>query len=251
MPPTAAPGNPGRGSFTGVPITATRGPTAAKALTIDWVYPVYKPTTGIAPNGTSAAPARRALDLAEAYELLSASDPRPLLVLREFSTFDDPSNERLSRELYTESTVTMSHWFRCVRLPHHVEESNHPFHNLFAAAQPPQLFLATPDGSKTWVFEYQKSGTDLEELMLKVLEETYEPDAERSADRLVKLLARFDQVDAEIRRLKEELDQAIEKDGPKSSRSRKMQKKLQKAESEKAELLAEKEQLQDLPLKST
>ena len=248
--PTGGRATPGRGGFSGVPLTAARGPTTKKALTIDWVYPVYLPETKAPEGRTSAAPVRRALEAAKAYEVLRAEDPRPLLVLREFSTFDDPSNEKLSRQLYTEATVTLSHWFRCVRLPHHVEEADHPFHALFASDDAPQLFLATPDGSQVWSFDYRASRADLAAVMLKVLDAAYTKNPETRCEQLVKMLSEFDRVDAQISRLKETLDEAIEDHGPRSTRARKAQKKLEDAQSDKAALVPKKKALEDIPLKA-
>lgn len=215
---------------------------------MDWVYPVYKPTTRR--EGTQSA-VRQALPREEAYRLIGDPDDlRPLLVLREFSTFDDPDNERLSRMLYTESTVTLSHWFRCVRLPPHVEESDHPFHNLFAGADAPQLFLATRDGATVMPFDHRTRAADLEELMVEMLDQLYDGRPERHCDQLVKMLPRMDKLDAEIARLKEEVDQAIETDGPKHARTRKAMKKLAQAEKEMQGLMEKKNDLEDLPLKA-
>lgn len=250
MPPGAAPGAPGRGSFTGVPLTVLRGPTTRDALTIDWVYPVYQPDSMIPESGSYSAPIRVALERAKAFQLLRDGDPRPLLILREFRTFDDPDNERLSRQLYTESAVILSYWFRCIRLPHHVEEADHPFHELFAWPRAPQLFLAAADGEAVWPFDHGSSRADLAELMLDVLETTYACRPEKNCEQLVKLLPRFDQLDAEIRRLKEELDKVIEDSGPRSVRVRKVQKDLDKAEAERQALLDRQRQLQDIPRKN-
>jgi hypothetical protein len=182
---------------------------------------------------------------------LREDDPRPLLVLREFGSFDDPDNETLSRKLYSETAVTLSHWFRCVRLPHHVEEADHPFYNLFAAKRPPQLFLASPDGAEIWPFDHQDSAARLEKLMAQVLDASYEEPPSRRCDDLVDLLTKFDRLDAEVLRLKEELDLAIEDDGPRGVAARKLTKKLGRAEAEMAELLATKRELQVIPLKSS
>lgn len=247
--PGAPSGAPGRG-FSGVPLTAARGETSKKALTIEWDYPVHGPVTPSG-EGTSSGPQRKALPAADAFRSIAGDDPRPLLVLREFATFDDPGNEKLSLRLYTESTVILSHWFHCVRLPHHVLEEDHPYHALFTAenGSPAQLFLATADGSAVEVFDYRTSRADLGDDMLAMLEQTYTFNPEKNCEQLVKLLPKFDVVDAEIARLKEELDQAIEDDGPRGNKARKVQSKLAKAQAEKASMLEQRSKLETVPLK--
>ena len=183
------------------------------------------------------------------FGVLSEEDPRPLLVLREFDSFDAPGNERLSFKLFTEKTVTLSHWFRCIRLPHHVMDEDHPFHNLYAGDDSPQLFLASPDGQTVEVFDYLSSRSNLEHMMIDMLERFYIQDPSDHVAQIIKLLPKFDKLDSEIQRLKEQFDDAIEDDGPRSPKARKLLKQLEKAEAEMAELVQRQEELKDIPLK--
>ena len=192
---------------------------------------------------------RRALDPKEAFRILSGEDRRPLLVLREFSTYDDPNNEKLSRKLYTERTVLLSHWFNCVRLPHHVTDKDHPFHALFQGEDPPQLFLAGPDGSKLVPFDYKSPKANLEKEMSRVLDAYYVKNPSRVVTRLLGLLPKFDKLDWKIQDLKEKLDKAIEENGPASSRARKVRKELKRAEAERKKLEEQKKTLRDILLK--
>ena len=237
------------GGFTGVPLGADRGETTKKALTIEWVYPVHAPKTKIEGDGTRAKDVREALPVDEAYRLMAAEDDRPLLVLREFGTFDDPSNEKLSRKLYTEKVVLLTHWFRCVRLPHHVEQADHPFHNLFAKKSPPQLFLASRDGDSVVPFDFTTKKADLVDTMERVLKEHYEKNPTRVLGKLVKMLPQFDKVDTQILELKEAFDKAIEDKGPRSSEARKIESKLKKAIAKREDLKKQEKALRDIPLK--
>ena len=187
--------------------------------------------------------------LPQAYEVISGKDERPLLVLREFAAFDDPNNEKLSRKLFTEQTVLLSHWFNCVRLPHHVIETGHPFHVLYQEDKPPQLFMASADGSTVVPFDYTASRADLKKEMTRVLDEYYTKSPSRVINDLVKVLSRFDKLDRKIQDLKENLDVAIESSGPRSKKAKKLMKELERAEEERSELESKKDELRKIPLK--
>ncbi len=237
---------PGTG-FRGVSLTAGRGATAQKELEIDWNYPVYTPAD---PTGRTQAPSTgKELDIARIYEILARKDKRPLLVLREFSTFDDPNNEKLSRKLYTEKSVLLSHWFNCVRLPHHVTESDHPFHGLYKGQSPPQLFIAGADGSLAEPFEFKSSRADLLKNMNRVLDRYYTRNPAKVIGELVKMLPRFDRLDLEIQNLKESLDCAIEENGHLSGKARKLSRELDRAEKERDALEEKKKALREIPFK--
>lgn len=235
----------------GYEVAASRGKTAQKALTIDWDYPVYSPETRKSGNRTESPLMPKALDLSAAYKVLAKEDQRPLLVLREFSTFDDPDNEKLSRKLYTEKTVLLTHWFNCVRLPHHVMEADHPFHNLFTDEEPPQLFLASADGSNVVPFDYTRSRADLEKVMIGILDDYYVENPSKVLNDVVQILKRFDKLDRKIQDLKESLDKAIERSGPKTGKARKLMQELERAEQEYKALKEEQKTVRDIPLKNT
>ena len=230
-------------------MTANRGATSQKELKIDWTYPVYTPPEQ---SGKTRAPSvSKSLDIPMIYEVLAKDDKRPLLVLREFSTFDNPDNEKLSRKLYTEKTVLLSHYFNCIRLPHHVTEPEHPFNGLFQENKPPQLFLASADGTLFEPFEFNSSRANLLKDMNRILDKYYVKNPTKVINDLFKLLPKFDKLDLEIQDLKEDLDRAIEEKGPLSSRARKLQKELDRAEKERKNLEKKKAALREIPLKNT
>ncbi|MBL8754351.1 MAG: hypothetical protein JNK15_13700, partial [Planctomycetes bacterium] len=147
-------GGGGRGG--GIQIDFTRGKTAKKLLEIEWVYPVWKPvapspSAGDKPSGTVAGQVERALPLAQAYELVTDGDKRPVLILRECERCKGTDHALLSRSLDNEQTVLLAHWFRCVKLPPNVLTEAHPFYNLFKKEKEgdriPHLFFVDPDGS--------------------------------------------------------------------------------------------------------
>lgn len=172
-----------------------------------------------------------------------------MLILREFSSFDDPGNEKLSRQLYTEKTVLMSHWFRCVRLPHHVTEPEHPFSCLYQGEDPPQLMMTDGSGTRIEAFAYGSSRADLSSEMDRILKDYYVKSPSKAVDELVKLLPKFDTLDVDIQDLKEALDKVIEGAGPRSGKARKLQKELARAEAKRKALEEKKESLRDIPLK--
>ncbi|MBU0755388.1 MAG: hypothetical protein KJ645_09625, partial [Planctomycetes bacterium] len=222
----------GRGmyhGFRGVELAASRSPVVQKALTIDWMYPVYIPEKR-ASNGTESPQIRRALGLNEVYDILAKGDQRPLLILREFDAFDDPGNEKLSQKLYTEETVLLSHWFNCVRLPPHVVESDHPFHNLFPGEKPHQLLFSSTNGATVKPFDYQTSKADLEKLMIEVLKEYYTENPSKKLDELLKVLKELDRLDGRMQNLKESLDRVVEARNPNPSKIKKLKKELKEAE---------------------
>lgn len=191
----------------------------------------------------------KGLEVQKAYKVIRGDDKRPLLILREFSTFDDPLNEKLSRKLYTEKTVLLTHWFYCVRLPHHVTEEDHPFHNLFKGNNPPQLMLASNDGANVYPFEFKTARSDLLKSMLGVLDTYYVKSPKKSVDSLIKLLPKFDKSDKKIQDLKEQVDRSIEKLGPRAGKTKKLMRDLEKEKKAREKLDAKKKALRKLLLK--
>lgn len=218
-------------------------------LKIKWNYPVLKPIAKrLHTKGTQSPYMEIALEAPAAFELLAKEDKRPLLVLREFSKFDDPGNKKLSGMLFTESTVLLAHWFNCVRLPHHVTEEKHPFHNLYLGDKPAQLFMASPDGSKVVPFDYLGRRANLDDAMIAVLEQYYDGNPKSVLKDLIKMIPRFDTLDERIQRYKEELDRLVEKSGSRNKKFQQMKKKLEQAKQEFKDLEAKKKELQKLTL---
>jgi len=232
-----------------VNLTIGRGNTARKDLEIDWNYPVFVPKAVTGATGERYAGQQVALDSEEVYELFAGDDRRPMLVLREFPTFDDPGNAKLTKKLYTEDTVLLSHWFNCVRLPHHVTQLNHPFHNLFLGERPPQLFLADPAGKPVFPFDYTASSSDLEKDMIEVLDRYYEMSPARVLGDFRRMLNEFDKLEKRIQNLREDLDKAIEQKGPGSSKARRLMRDLERAEANLEELEKRRESLREIPLR--
>lgn len=210
----------GRGG--GIAIDFRRGKSAKKLLEIDWVYPVWKPVENNAPatngNGTVAGLVERALPLAQAYELVTDGDRRPVLILRECERCKGTDHAFLSRTLDNEQTVLLAHWFRCVKLPPNVLTDKHPFYNLFAPAEEgekiPHLFFVDPDGSNKRALPGDQPQTALWATMFEFLERCYAEDAKVAIKEMRQLLSQFDKLDAEEQLVKGRLDKEIEKNGP-------------------------------------
>lgn len=207
---------------------------------------MWKPAKQEEADGTSATMARKALSKEDAWKWIAGDDKRPLLVLREFDRIDHPDNPVLSRKLFSDKSSMMSHWFRCVRLPHTVSEPNHPFHNLFSEIGGQQLFLATPDGKLRVDITVKGSQSALYKSMEQVLGASYETKISPIVRKLPKLMSQLDRFEVEVRNLKDMVDGEIERKGPTDARVQRLRAQLKAAEKKVAELKAEKKALMTL-----
>lgn len=243
----------GRGG--GIPLDFRRGKTAKKILEIEWVYPVYKPTTRVAkPGETVADEVERALPLEVAYELVADGDRRPLLVLRECERCKGTDHALLSRTLDNEQTVLLTHWFRCVKLPTNVLEETHPFFNLFLREKEgekiPHLFFADPDGQNRKALPGDQQQSVLWDVMFDYLDRCYAENAKSAIRELRKVLGQYDKLDAEEQQIKANIDREIEKRGPKAPKLKKLERDLEKLAKEREKLAAKERELRDLALKA-
>jgi len=231
-----------------------RGKTSKERLDIEWHFPVWKPEESDADDGqTRAAPVRRALPLEQAFQLCSEDDRRPLLVLRECELCKGSDHALLSRSMDNEQTVLLTYWFRCVKLPTHVLEDDHPLHALFAPEKKgeriPHLFLANSDGSELVPMPGDQSQSDLWDAMYRVLDKAYSSSARDSVKEMRKLLSQYDKVDAMEKEIKGRLDKEIEKRGPKSPRLKKLYRQLEELDQERQELVAREKEIRTLALR--
>lgn len=233
-----------------------RGKSAKKMLEIQWVYPVWKPapTDAAKDNRTVVKQVERALPLAEAYELVTDGDRRPVLILRECERCKGTDHALLHRTLDNEQTVLLAHWFRCVKLPTNVVDEKHPFYNLFTkdekSGKVPHLFFVDPDGSNRSELPGDQPQSQLWETMLSYLERCYAEDAKAAIKELRQVLSQFDKLDAEEQRLKSSLDRELDKNGPDSPKAEKFQADLAKVAKERTKLAAREKDLRDLALKT-
>lgn len=236
----------------------TRGKTAKKLLEIEWVYPVYKPIEREQPKAgaptTVAAIVEEALPLEKAYELVTDGDRRPLLVLRECDRCKGTDHALLNRSLDNEQTVLLTHWFRCVKLPTNVITDKHPFYNLFLrekeGARIPHLFFADPDGQNRRELPGDQAQSDLWEVMFGYLDRCYDESAKEALKDLRKLLSQYDRIDAAEKEVKTRIDKEIEKNGPESTKLKKLDGDLQKLATEREKLGKQEKELRDLALKA-
>jgi hypothetical protein len=227
-------------------------------LEIDWVYPVWKPvaqpTSGDKPSGTVAGQAERALPLAQAYELVTDGDKRPVLILRECERCKGTDHALLSRSLDNEQTVLLAHWFRCVKLPPNVLTDAHPFYNLFKKEKDgdriPHLFFVDPDGSNKKELPGDQAQTVLWETMFSFLERCYAESAKSAIKELRQLLSQYDKLDAQEQEIHSRRARAIEKDGPESPKLKKFDADLDGVAKDRQKLQAREKELRDLALKA-
>jgi hypothetical protein len=229
----------------GLALSFERGNTSKERLKIDWRHPVPPASKE---QHTAAA---GALPLADALDVLWENDERPLLVLRECSLCQDSDQALLSRSLNNDKTMLLTKWFRVVRLPAHVTEPTHPFHNVFAGydfPQAPHFFLLADKNSKPVQFTGMQTPQSLWKGMLSVLRERYTKDPEKAVKNWLLVLDQFDRFDASMRSLQEELDATRAKDGPESPKAKELYKRLDEARAQRAETLAREERIRDLGL---
>jgi len=218
-------------------------------LDIDWTYPSYTPVAKKSSGNTVSVEAKHALPLDQVYAILSADDPRPLLVLRECLTCTGTDDALLSKTGDNEKTMLMSQWFHCVKVPPAVLEENHAFHALFADKDPSHLFVAQPDGSGRMNLNGQQSRTELWGVMEELLNVEYSQKYEPALKQLLGILDQFDGVDDRIAEVEGRLNDAIEDDGPDSRKVKKLQKELTALRAEKADLRSRAVDAAKLPLK--
>jgi hypothetical protein len=222
-----------------------RGNTSKDRLKIDWRHPV-PPATAETHTAASGA-----LPLAEALEILWENDARPLLVLRECTMCADSDQALLSRSLNNDRTMLMTKWFRVVRLPAHVVEPNHPFHNVFAGyafQSSPHFFLLASPTAKPVEFTGMQTPSSLQKSMIAVLRERYLKDPEKAVKQWLLALDQFDRFDSSLRTMQDELDAARAKDGPVSGKAKDLGKRIDEVRQQRGETLAREERLRDLGL---
>lgn len=239
---------PGTGMRGGIALDFSRRETSKKLLAIEWDFPAsldLKPQEG--PTQSSAR--MSALERSAAFARLTEKDSRPLLILRECGHCRGTEDALLSRKLDNERTQLLAQFFHCVKFKSNVLEENHTFHRVFGSEQPPHLMLTNADGSQTLGFDGAQSQSDLWKGMTKFLAASYELDADRAVKELVKLMGRYDQLDAEQVSLREQLEKEIEASGPKTARARKLAARLERLERERKEMTEREAKLLDLKLK--
>ena len=231
----------------GIPLSFERGSTSKDRLAIDWVHPV--PPKRSDTQTSASGP----LGLEEALTLLwDKDDGRPLLVLRECSLCKDGDEALLQRSLNNDRTLLLTKWFRTVRLPAHVAEAGHPFHNVFGGYNFkdtwPHFFLLAHPGASPVTFTGQQTQTQLWKGMADVLGQRYAKDPNKAIKEWLSVLDAFDTIDARKRQLQEQLDEVRATDGPQSSRARKLTEGLAKLQTERDATLAREAKAKDLGL---
>lgn len=227
---------------------ASRGESAKSVLKIAWEFPVYKEPERVT-TGSVAKAARRALALEDAVRYIAGNDPRPLLVLRECKVCNGTDDALLSKGADNERTFLLSTWFRCVKLPVDVLESNHPFYEMFGHDDPEHLFVALADGSMKVKLESDTSRTELWDAMSRVLAAAYKDDAQAAVKAVQKTLDRMDVIDQRLLDLRTKRNELLETEGAASKKLAKVNLEIEEAKQEIAKLLAEVSKARELELK--
>ncbi|MBT3339775.1 MAG: hypothetical protein HOM34_01655 [Planctomycetes bacterium] len=216
-----------------------------------WDYPVFhkpQPQNAAPTRGTVASGPRVALPAERAYAEIAGDDLRPLLILRECDTCNGTDDALLSKGNDNQRTFLMSRWFHCVKLPTHITEVDHPFHALFEDKHPPHLFVSDYDGSNAIPLKGDQSRTELWEAMDSVLERSYKKSPQKAIRELNKIISQYDRWDADEKRLLEQIDSEIERNGPKSSKLKKLNKSLTKVRLKKEAVAQQEKDVSELLL---
>ncbi len=195
-----------------------------------------------------ARAARRALSREDAVAYLRGDDPRPLLVLRECKVCNG-TDDALLKGAGNEMTYLLSRWFHCVKLPVDVLEEDHPFHLLFLQEKPEHLFVMTSDGSVQDPLESQTSRTELWDSMRRIMVLEYSRKPDEALKDIQNSLNKLDVVDGRLQELRDNLEETLIDEGPKSRKLPKLRKKIAEAEADKRELQERIDKATKIPLK--
>ncbi len=247
-PKMGAPGaRPGPRTGGGIALSFERGHTSKDRLKVDWVHPVppkRNDTTTITTKTLSQEDA-----LAQLWE---GDDQRPLLVLRECSLCKDGDEAMLSRSLSNDRTLLLAKWFRTVRLPAHVTEATHPFHNVFEGygfeGGWPHFFLLAHPGAAPVTFTGQQTQSQLWKGMQEVLAQRYVKDAQKAVKEWLSVLDTFDTIDTRRRQLQDQLGAVRANEGPESDKAKKLNESLARLDADRAQALAREAKVRDLGL---
>ncbi|MFK7738969.1 MAG: hypothetical protein AB8H80_01505 [Planctomycetota bacterium] len=230
-----------------MPISFERGATSKARLKLDWVHPVPPKNDKSGTTAAGSLPQARALE-----ELWAEDDGRPLLVLRECRLCQGSDGALLSRSIKNDKTLLLAKWFRTVKLPAHVAENGHAFHNVFGGYEFekgwPHFFLLSHKDAKPVQFSGTQTQSQLWRAMTDVLEERYAKSPKKALKRWMSLLDKYDSIDGRRMQIKQSLLEARAKKGPDSSRAKKLQKKLAALDAERAKIEQEEAKVRDLGL---
>lgn len=235
-------------------IPMTRGSTSREILALEWDHPVADQFKDGQNNSgtTSAAKVRAALPVADAFELIAKDDPRPLLVLRECVRCKGTEHALFTRRLNNEKTMLLLQWFHCVKLPPGVLDPKNPFHQLFVrkgSKHSPHLFIARPDGSMIQDFDGSQTQSKLQKALTAMIGETYKKNPKKALKAMLRYMSQFDMLDLREKELVTMMDKAREEHGPKSSKTKKVQRELEKVRKQKALAMKRAKAVCDLKLK--
>lgn len=228
-------------------ISFERGHTSKNRLKVDWLHPVPPERDKTKTSASGRLPIQQALDV-----LWAEDDGRPLLVLRECLNCKGSDGALLSRSLKNDKTMLLTKWFRTVRLPAHVTDYSHPFHNVFTdlpfKKRWPHVFLLADRNAKPVEFTGKQTQSQLWRGMFKVLEQRYAKNPKKAVKQWLRVLDRFDVIDARRTILKEDLLKERAANGATSKRARKMTEQLAELEAQYKQVLTEEQKVRDLAL---
>ena len=187
------------------------------------------------------------LDADGAFKALRVTDPRPLLLIRDEGSGDEPGEDPLAKAFADERVALASRWFRCVRVSGRVLQAEHPLHALFESPTgPPRLMLFSADGSTRREVAADSDGSKLWLAMRGILTIDYEKNAESALARWRGLLNRIDMFEQQAAAVESLLIDKLDKKKDTGNEDKKLAELNKKIE----QVVAEETRLVDLVLRN-
>jgi hypothetical protein len=146
--------------------------------------------------------------------------------------------------------VLLGRWFHAVRLGPEVLEPDHPLHALFPGHAPAHLFTATLDGRTRVELDGGQSQAQLWRAMSTVLRKAYRRDPEAAVKGFQKLLDQFDESDARLAEIEDQLMSARGEHGSAAPEAQDLERDRDKLAAAREKLLEQGRDLDDLQLKA-
>lgn len=210
--------DPKRGPTTprgGIPLPLTRGKSAKKRFEIQWQWP--KPT---------GADRESVRDYESVLHEIRGDDPRPLLILREGSSYGAGYDRLLQKKFKNERIALLSRWFHCVRFSQAIMQDSHPWRALFSGKYPPQCFVVSWDGHQNENLSGIFSLGRIQRSMKRVLGLEYKKNVDGALRSWVRILDKLDTLDAQEGKIREQIESLVIERGAKAPQVRRLERKL-------------------------
>ena len=226
---------------------AGRG-TSKEVLAGSWDCPVADSFHKI---GHTVTP-RALMSRQEALLFIAGKDPRPLLVLRECTSCRGTDHAVFNRRLKNETVKLLLNWFHCVKLPPTVSKPMHAFNRLFTEPgkrSKVHLFISTRNGKHRIEFDGAQPQSVFKKGLASIIDKSYEKKPKVALKSMLRFLSRFDMFDQSEQQILRALDAEAEAHGVKTSKHKKLTKKIAQVRAKKAKSMKNAKAVCDLKLR--